>query len=79
MADLLRRGASARESHVLQEGDDVVAETLVVLVQVVVALGQGLSFLVGEIFSVVRLLFCDIAGGYEKLDVRCMCQSKSYL
>lgn len=47
----------------LQEGDDIVAQTLVVLIQVVVALGQGLSFLVGEIFSVVRLLFYDIAGG----------------
>lgn len=46
-----------------QECDDIVTETLVVFIEVVVALRQRLCFLVEEIFSVVQLLFYDIAGG----------------
>lgn len=45
LADLLRRRAPTRKPYVLQEGDHVVAERFVVLVQVVVPLGDHLVFL----------------------------------
>lgn len=67
LADFFGGCTAPRKPDVLQKSDDVVSQTFVVLVEVAGALSQGLGFLVGEIFTVVLLLFYETAGGYETM------------